>query len=89
MQGRLQAVLLCLRYVDTVAIGAWFVPSWCAQKKQVKKKSEEGKQKQKEENKKKSRDRSRINHLPVGNYRLRRAERWEYIPTVSSEVIEI
>ena len=35
MEGRLEAVLLCLRYVlyvDTaVAIGAWFVPSWCAQ----------------------------------------------------------
>ena len=27
--------------------------------------------------------------FPVGNYRLRRAERWEYIPTVSSEVGEI
>ena len=25
--GRVQAVLLCLRYLDTVAIGAWFVPS--------------------------------------------------------------
>ena len=35
VQGRLQAILLGLRYVDTaaVAIGAWFVPSWCAQKK--------------------------------------------------------
>ena len=33
VQGRLNAVLLCLRYVDTVAFGAWFVPSWCAQKK--------------------------------------------------------
>ena len=27
--------------------------------------------------------------FPVGNYRLRRAERWEYIPTVSSEVGKI
>ena len=26
-QGRLQVVLLCLRYVDTVAIGTWFLPS--------------------------------------------------------------
>ena len=33
MQGRLKAVRLCLRYVDTVALGAWFVPAWCAQKK--------------------------------------------------------
>ena len=39
--------------------------------------------------KKQSRDRSRKNSFPVGNYGLRRAERWEYIPTVSSEVIEI
>ena len=33
--GRLKAVLLCLRYacVDTVAFAAWFVRSWCAQKK--------------------------------------------------------
>ena len=30
---RLKAVVLCLRYVDNVALGAWFVPSWCAQKK--------------------------------------------------------
>ena len=28
VQGRFQAVLLCLRYADTVvAIGDWFVPS--------------------------------------------------------------
>ena len=33
VQGRWKAVLLCLRYVDNVAFGAWFVPSWCAQKK--------------------------------------------------------
>ena len=35
VQGRLQAVLLCLRYVDTavVALATWFVPSWCAPKK--------------------------------------------------------
>ena len=33
VQGRLKAVLLCLRYVDTVAFSARFVPSWCAQKK--------------------------------------------------------
>ena len=25
VQGRLKAVLLCLRYVDTMAFGAWFV----------------------------------------------------------------
>ena len=39
VQGRLKAVLLCLRYVDTaaVAFGGWFVPSWCAQKKQAQK----------------------------------------------------
>ena len=40
VQGRLKAVLLCLRYVDTMAFGAWLVPSWCsAEEKQVKKKS--------------------------------------------------
>ena len=42
---------LCLRYVDTVAIGAWFVPSWCAQKKRSrlkKNKTNEQKKKQKE-----------------------------------------
>ena len=33
VQGRLKAVLLCLRYLDTVVFGAWFVPAWCAQKK--------------------------------------------------------
>ena len=33
VHGRMKAVLLCLRYVDTVAFGTWFVPSWCAQKK--------------------------------------------------------
>ena len=33
VQGRLKAVLLCLGFVDTVAFGAWFVSSWCAQKK--------------------------------------------------------
>ena len=33
VQGRLKAVLLFLRYVDTVALGAWFVSAWCAQKK--------------------------------------------------------
>ena len=34
VQGRLNAVLLCLLCVDTaVAFGAWFVPAWCAQKK--------------------------------------------------------
>ena len=32
VQGRLKAVLLCLRYVDTVAFGACFVPARCAQK---------------------------------------------------------
>ena len=31
------SAVLCLCYVDTVAIGAWFVPSWCAQKKQAQK----------------------------------------------------
>ena len=36
MQGQLKAILLCLRYVDSVAFGAWFVPSWCT-KKQVQK----------------------------------------------------
>ena len=25
VQGRLKAVLMCLRYVDTMAFGAWFV----------------------------------------------------------------
>ena len=31
-------MLLCCvywRYVDTVAFGAWFVPSWCPEEKQV------------------------------------------------------
>ena len=36
VQGRLKAVLLCLRYVDTVPFGAWFVPTWCARKKKSK-----------------------------------------------------
>ena len=27
VQGRLQAAVLCLLYVDAVVIGAWFVPS--------------------------------------------------------------
>ena len=37
MQGRLKAVLLCLRYVDTaVAFGAWFSASVvCVEEKQV------------------------------------------------------
>ena len=39
VQGRLKAVLLCLRYVDTMAFGPWFVPSWY---------SEEGMQVQKQ-----------------------------------------
>ena len=38
VQGRLKAVLLCLRYVDTLAFGAWIVPSWCSEEeKQVQK----------------------------------------------------
>ena len=38
VQGRLKAVLLCLRYVDSVAFGARCVLSWYAQeKKRVKK----------------------------------------------------
>ena len=83
MLNRLQAVLLCLRYVDAVAIGAWFVSSWCAQNKQVQKqdhrKKMEGKEKQ-------SRYVSiRKNNFAFGNYRLRRAERWEYIATVFSK----
>ena len=36
VQGRLKAVLLCLRYVDIVAFSAWFVPAWCAHKKRIK-----------------------------------------------------
>ena len=44
VQGRLKAVLLCLRYVDTVAFGAWFVPAWCAQKRsRLKKKAKKAK----------------------------------------------
>ena len=42
VQGRRQALLLCFRYVDTAAIGAWAVPSWCAQKKQVQKLNKKG-----------------------------------------------
>ena len=34
VQGRLKAFVLFLRYVDTEAFGAWFVPS-CAEEKQV------------------------------------------------------
>ena len=33
VQGRLKTVFLCLRYVDTVALGTWFVLAWCAQRK--------------------------------------------------------
>ena len=51
VQGRLQAVLLCLRYVDTVAIGAWFVPSWCAQKNQVQKRKKKEKKRKKRKTK--------------------------------------
>ena len=40
VQGRLTAVLLCLRCVDIVAFGAWFVPSWCAQRKKRRFKTE-------------------------------------------------
>ena len=56
VQGRLQTVLLCLRvrYVDTVAIGAWFVPTWCAQKNQVQKQNKRKNEKTKDENKQKS-----------------------------------
>ena len=89
MQGLLQAVLLCLRYVDTAAIGAWTVPSWCAQKKQVLKIIKKKEKKQKEENNKIVLESIQKLIFPVGNYRLRRAERWEYMPTVSSEVGEI
>ena len=64
VQGRLQAVLLCLRYVDTVGIGARFVPSGCAQKKSQGSKK---KKKQKYEKKKQSRDRSGKNNFPVIN----------------------
>ena len=35
VQGRLKAVLLCLRYVDTVAFEAWFVPSWCSEEEKA------------------------------------------------------
>ena len=38
---------------------------------------------------KQSRNRSGKSNFPVGNYRLRRAERWKYVATVSSEVGEI
>ena len=66
VQGRLQAVVLCLRYVHTaVAIGAWFVPSLtsrCPQKKQVQNKNKTGKN----EKEKKTRDHSGKNNLPVG-----------------------
>ena len=37
VHGRMKAVLLCLRYVDTVAFGTWFVPSWYSDEKQVQK----------------------------------------------------
>ena len=37
VQGRLKVVLLCLRYVVTVAFGDWFSPSWRAQEKTDKK----------------------------------------------------
>ena len=49
VQGRLQAVLrLCLLYVDTVAIGAWFVPSLRSARRRIRfknKKEEEIKEK--------------------------------------------
>ena len=45
--------------------------------------------KQKKAKRGKQRDRSRKYSFLVGNHRLERAQRWEYIPTVSSEVGEI
>ena len=67
------------------------MPSWCAQNN-----SETGsKTKQKKGKKirrgqeKQSRDRSGKKNYPLGNYRLRRAERWEYIATVACRQIEV
>ena len=40
--GRLQAVRLCLRYVDTVVIGAWFVPSLRGLRRKSRCKNERG-----------------------------------------------
>ena len=91
VQSRLQAVLLCLRYVDTAAasIGDWFVLSWCATRisEAGSNKTERTKKKQKENKKKNVYQGSiRKNNLPIGNYRLRG---WEYLATVFSEVGEI
>ena len=57
----------------------------CNKEKQKNKKRTNKKRK----TKKQSRDRSGKNNFSVGNYRLRRAERWEYMPTTSPEVGEI
>ena len=43
----------------------------------------------KRKRKKQPRDRSGKKKFAVGNYRLRRAERWKNIPRVSAEVGEI
>ena len=82
VQGRLKAVLLCLWYVDTVAFGAWFVPAWCAQKRSRLKKKQ---RKQRTS----GRFFSPTDNFIVGNYGLRKAERWDDMPSMSSEVGEI
>ena len=52
VQGRLQAVLLCLRYVSTsVVIGDWYVVSWCGQK-QVQNQNQKKEKKNKKRGKK-------------------------------------
>ena len=77
----MKAVLFCLRYVDTVAFGAWFVPTCCAQKR--------SRLKKKKKQKTPGRMFSPTNIFLVGNYGLRRAERWDDMPSMSSEVSEI
>ena len=78
-------------HVGAVAIGAWFVPSLGAQQKknQVQKQNKKAKkQKEEEKNAVLGSIRKIISPSAI-NCRLRRAERWEYIATVSSEVGKI
>ena len=74
VQGRLKAIQLCLRYVDTVAIGAWFVPSSrCARrKKQVKKQRIKREKKQKEDKEKVYEGSMRKKYFPRGQLRAER-----------------
>ena len=61
VQGRFQAILLCIRYADTVAVGAWLVSSLGCVRRRSRVKEKEKKRKEK------NRDRSGKNNFLVGN----------------------